>query len=1001
MKKFTSLKSLLALLAIVFVAWSCDNDEDEDTARSQNDKNIVQTAQGEDFLASLVAALTTADNSEGTDLVGALSGEGPFTVFAPSDVAFAALLESLDGFEKLADFDTEEDRQILTTILTYHVAEGLVKSTDLSEGQMIKTLQGEEVSVSLEGGVFIKDKQGADVQAAKVTIPDVLASNGVVHVIDKVLLPQATLDAINNGDMNNSAGTLVDVVVASEALTALEAAVIKAGLVETLSSEGPFTVFAPTDDAFVALLEALGDDYTSLEDFDEEVEIALLKDILLYHVIPAQVNAADLAAGAVPTALTDNSIEVIASGDTFVIGDASETNANITGTDIMASNGVAHTIDKVLLPQSAIDFVNSITLKTIVDTAIANDDLGLLVDALVQADAGLVETLSGDGPFTVFAPTNAAFAALLDVLGDDFNSLADFDTAEEKALLTKVLTYHVVAGTAAFSTDLSDGQSIETFQGENVGINIMDGKVQIVDATETTATVSMADVSASNGVIHIIDKVLLPQEVLDLLAEMSLKTIVEIAIETDDLSLLVDALVQANAGLVEALGGEGPFTVFAPTNAAFVNLLGLLGDDFNTLADFDTEAEKNLLVKVLTYHVVAGTAAFSTDLSNGQHIETLQGENVGINIKDGTVHIVDATETNAAVTAADVKASNGVIHIIDKVLLPQEVLDLLAQMSLKTIVEIAVETDDLSLLVKALVQADAGLVETLGGDGPFTVFAPTNAAFEALLNALGDDFHTIADFDTDAEKELLVKVLTYHVVAGTAAFSTDLSNGQHIETVQGENVGINIKNGTVHIEDATEDNATVVSADVEASNGVVHIINKVLLPQEVLDILNPPLPNIVEVAQSVDDLSSLVAALLKADEGVTEDKLVDILSSDGPFTVFAPTNQAFSDLLAALGFHSLDDFNTADDLALLRRVLLYHVVPGAAVASTDLENHQRLDTANHGEALFAIIGGHDVQIRDKSGTDANVTAADVAASNGIVHVVNKVLYPQELVNLIH
>ncbi|CAN0605110.1 unnamed protein product, partial [Ectocarpus sp. 12 AP-2014] len=185
---------------------------------------------------------------------------------------------------------------------------------------------------------------------------------------------------------------------------------------------------------------------------------------------------------------------------------------------------------------------------------------------------------------------------------------------------------------------------------------------------------------------------------------------------------------------------------------------------------------------------------------------------VGINIKDGTVHIVDATENNAAVIAADVKATNGVVHIIDKVLLPQEVLDLLAQMSLKTIVEIAVATDDLSLLVGALGQADAGLVETLSGTGPFTVFAPTNAAFVALLDALGDDFNSLADFNTDAEKELLVKVLTYHVVAGTAAFSTDLSNGQMIETFQGENVGINIKNGTVHIEDATEDNATVVIA---------------------------------------------------------------------------------------------------------------------------------------------------------------------------------------------
>jgi len=376
--------------------------------------------------------------------------------------------------------------------------------------------------------------------------------------------------------------------------------------------------------------------------------------------------------------LENNSVEIIASGDTFVIGDASDTDANITGVDIMASNGIAHTIDKVLLPQAAIDFVTSLQLKTIVDTAVATDDLSLLVDALVQADAGLVETLNGDGPFTVFAPTNAAFAALLETLGDDFNSLADFDTEEEKALLTKVLTYHVVAGTAAFSTDLTNGQAIETVQGENVTVVLTDNGVQIMDATETNANVALADVAATNGVVHVIDKVILPQEVLDMLAAMSLKTIVEIAVETDDLSLLVDALGQADAGLVETLSGDGPFTVFAPTNDAFVALLDSLGEDYNSLADFDTEAEKDLLVTILTYHVVSGTAAFSTDLSNGQTIATFQGENVGINIKeDGTVHVEDASADNATVVTADVEASNGVVHVINKVLLPQAAVDAL------------------------------------------------------------------------------------------------------------------------------------------------------------------------------------------------------------------------------------------------------------------------------------------------------------------------------------
>lgn len=839
MKQLCSLKNAIALLTIVFVAWSCnDDDNSNDTARTQNDKNIVQTADSQDMLSSLVAAINTADNSEGTAIAGTLSGEGPFTVFAPTNAAFTALLEQLDGFESLADFDTDADRKILTTILTYHVVDGVAaKSTDLTEGQTVTTIQGENLTISLAGGVFIKDKQGDDVDPAKVITADVIASNGVVHVIDKILLPKATIDALNGGGMTDEKGTLVDVVVATEKLSILEAAVLKADLAATLSSEGPFTVFAPTNDAFVALLDVLGDDFKSLDDFDQPEEIALLKDILLYHVVSgATVLAADLKAGDVATALENNSISVIASGDSFVIGDASETDAIITGTDIMASNGVAHTINKVLLPQSALDFVASLSLKSIVDIAVATDDLSLLVDALKQADAGLVETLSGDGPFTVFAPTNAAFANLLELLGDDYNSLADFDTEVEKGLLVKVLTYHVVSA-KALAGDLSDNQKIKTLQGEDVSISLTDGKVLINDATEDSATVTTADVVASNGVVHIIDKVLIPQEVLDILSSLSLRSIVEIATATNDLSILVSALQQADAGMVETLQGDGPFTVFAPTNDAFMALLNDLGDDYNKISDFDTPEEKEFLTMVLQYHVIIGVTALSSSLTDGQTIRTAQGEHVGISIKNGTVHITDATENNATVIAADVLATNGVVHVINKVLLPQEVLDILNPPT-PNIVQKAQSVGDLSALVAALIQADAGLVETLSGDGPFTVFAPSNAAFGDLLDALGDDYHSLDDFNTEMEKALLARVLTYHVVAGAAVASTALTDHQELVTVQGESLFAILAHG-VQIRDKSAVDATVTTPDVVASNGIVHVIDKVLQTQEIVDLLNP------------------------------------------------------------------------------------------------------------------------------------------------------------------
>ena len=514
MKKFSIWKSAMLFSILILGLSSCSENDDDVSVPETSQKNIVEIAQDTESLSSLVNVLTKADEKEGTDLIGTLSGNGPFTVFAPTNEAFVELLGNLEGYDSLEDFESDAEKELLASILTYHVVGTKALSTDLSDGQQIGTVQGEDVGISLEGGVFVQDATEEDAQVVQA---DVEASNGVVHVIDKVLIPQAVLDALNGETPEEESKTLTEIVVETETLSVLEAAVIKAGLAETLSGEGPFTVFAPSDEAFVALLGVLGNDYNSLDDFDEEVEIDLLRDILLYHVIPAEVKSTDLSEGFVDTAFEGNSLHIGASGDTFTIGDATDIDANLTAVDIMASNGVAHTIDKVLLPQSALDFVASLSLKSIVQIAIENDDLSLLVDALKQADAGLVETLGGDRPFTVFAPTNEAFVALLDSLGDDYQSLADFDTEEELQLLVKVLTYHVVADVAAFSTDLEDGQMIGTLQGGNLDIRLVDGGVRIDDATDTHATVVIADVEANNGVVHVIDKVLLPQEVLDIL----------------------------------------------------------------------------------------------------------------------------------------------------------------------------------------------------------------------------------------------------------------------------------------------------------------------------------------------------------------------------------------------------------------------------------------------------------------------------------------------------
>jgi len=335
----SNVKYLVALFSLFLVVTSCDSDDDGGSMNT--DKNIVEVAQDTPELSNLVSALILADTDTDSNLVSTLSGNGPFTVFAPTNQAFVDLLTQLDGFNSLSDFDTEEGKAMLTTILQYHVVSGAAVTSDqLSDNQEVATVQGETVMVDLTDGVRIED---ATENAALVMTADIEASNGVIHIIDKILLPQAIVDMLN-------AQTLVEVVSGADNLSILQAAVIKADLVDTLNSEGPFTVFAPTNDAFVALLDTLGEDFNSLDDFDTAEEIELLKNILLYHVVPAEIYAADLSETSVETAFAGNNLDVVASGDTYVIQDATRGQSNIVAADVVASNGVAHVIDRVLLP---------------------------------------------------------------------------------------------------------------------------------------------------------------------------------------------------------------------------------------------------------------------------------------------------------------------------------------------------------------------------------------------------------------------------------------------------------------------------------------------------------------------------------------------------------------------------------------------------------------------------------------------------------------------------
>jgi transforming growth factor-beta-induced protein len=274
-----------------------------------------------------------------------------------------------------------------------------------------------------------------------------------------------------------------------------------------------------------------------------------------------------------------------------------------------------------------------IVSNNIVDVAQEAGSFSILLEAAQKA--GLANFLATEDDLTVFAPTDAAFTALLSDLG--LSSLDDIPAAD----LAQILSYHVI-GSEVRSTDLSTGYvpTLASFSGNNISMYVMVGDDVTINGSTSVTT---ADVQADNGVIHVVDKVILPPSVVD------------IALANENFTTLVEAVVKA--GLVDALSSAGPFTIFAPTNDAFDALfdqLGISGVD-------DLTAEQ--LAPILTYHVVPGNIV-STDLSNGQVGTLNEGSSLTVDLSNGVMI------NESKVIAADIQGTNGVIHVIDQVLLP-------------------------------------------------------------------------------------------------------------------------------------------------------------------------------------------------------------------------------------------------------------------------------------------------------------------------------------------
>jgi transforming growth factor-beta-induced protein len=461
---FSRLATALTLvLSLVFIS-GCDDDDD---SPAQPDQTIVQIAQKNTNLSSLVAALTKYP-----DLVTTLSGNGKFTVFAPTNAAFATLLTAI-GQKSIDDVP----EAVLKNVLQYHVVtSGAVKSSQLTNGN-VKAANNEDISVNITGGVKLNG-------TVNVTTADVAASNGVVHVVDAVLVPPSVKPIV---------GTIVAPAYFNKNFTTLIAAVqaADASILTTMLGNGPsnkkLTLFAPTNAAFTAA------GITTLPNK------ATLNAVLTYHVIGDEVRAAELPSGSatIETLGGDFYLSNNGANGVFING-----TTRVTTTDIVASNGVVHVIDRTLLPPSK----TIASVATDLSTA-ATPQFTQLVAALARTSGTdtdlLAAVANAEANLTVFAPTDAAFQALYDDLG--VSGVNDIPLST----LTAVLQHHVVAA-RVFSTDLTNG-TVSTLNGDVMisatNKTITDGSGNIANLSTTAA---LLNVLATNGVIHTIDRVLMP-----------------------------------------------------------------------------------------------------------------------------------------------------------------------------------------------------------------------------------------------------------------------------------------------------------------------------------------------------------------------------------------------------------------------------------------------------------------------------------------------------------
>jgi uncharacterized surface protein with fasciclin (FAS1) repeats len=567
---------------------------------------------------TLSAALFAADST----ILDLLSGEQMLTLFAPTDDAFAA-----------AKISEKTDKAVLSDILRNHI---VASQISVQSAGTVKTLEGSSL---IQDANTVMDEVGG--QAVITAGAD--ASNGTILVSSAVLMPYQNiklmdlLTAMNTeGDLQGQFDTL---------LAAIGAA--KATVRDTLGKRS-YTLFAPTDDAFAVL----GYDPDTVKKIDQGV----LTDVLLYHMTSGRIMGKDL---------TDKITTVqggVLKQSKGVLTDAIGDQANITGYDVEGSNGVIHVVDAVLMPFTKTKLLDLVALLNALN---ASGDLAGQFSTLIAvaegANAAKVAPLLSAGAYTVFAPTDAGFAAV----GIDAAAL-EGQTTE---FLTDLLLYHVASG-AVTAADALAATEITTLQGSAIALDPNDPNHPLTGAFAGKASITTADIVASNGLIQVIDSGLLPYEVPAIVVPEApepepvplvsiLDTITALNAAGDrqgQFDTFLAAVEAADPIVLDKLSGAA-VTLFVPTDDAFA-ALGWTADNVKA-------QDKLVITDVLLYHIAAGTLTVA---------DVLAAENVAM-VKGGVVQqadgvLTDNTGGQAKIVGQDLEASNGMIQVINAVLLP-------------------------------------------------------------------------------------------------------------------------------------------------------------------------------------------------------------------------------------------------------------------------------------------------------------------------------------------